>query len=636
MNLPLIIGFGGINPAGRSSFHQSYRRTVVESLPLEQRNETLLELAALMNLARWKSGRWENEAGETFEPSNLPESLKREVLEGTLVRRLESPSFCEDRLPASRSLSVTPANPSESVKITFSNAVVETDKVNGAWKRLEGEGRDGLVFENEGSTNLLIGGFREPHVRAAGQLPRGFDPRSLYPCANHPAGIVYAVCGMGDALQTLGMDWRTLAGSLPADRVGVYASSSMGQLDEWSGGGFLRAFHNGRRPNSKQLPFSFPEMAGDFVNSYVLGNAGHTMGAVGACATMLFNLYSASEDIRLGKRDLAVVGCSEAPLNPETIAGYHAMSALADDFSLARLDGVEVERVNHRRACRPFAPNCGFVMGESAQFIVLASETLAVEKGCRCWGAVGGVHVSADGYKRSISKPGIGNYATFFKSLAIASAIVGEKALKNHGFVYAHGTGTPQNRVSESQIMSKAALLHGIEDWKITSVKSRLGHPLGAAGGDQIASALGVWEHGLIPGIKTIEELAPDVHQKGLRFLIEDEAIDVRAAKAAVVNSKGFGGNNATAVLLSPFQAELMAEKRFGKAKMADYRRKRETTEKNLETSRKSVRRGVFKPVYDVDGELTDFDQIKIDRSELKIPSRGVRVSLQVNNPFER
>jgi acetoacetyl-[acyl-carrier protein] synthase len=111
--------------------------------------------------------------------------------------------------------------------------------------------------------------------------------------------------------------------------------------------------------------------------------------------------------------------------------GYSAMGALATDDDLRQLDGLAADApVNHRRACRPFSTNKGFTIAESAQFIVLFDDALAIEMGATVYGAVGDVFVNADGYKKSISAPGVGNYVTVAKAMAAARSIVGDKAFK--------------------------------------------------------------------------------------------------------------------------------------------------------------------------------------------------------------
>src|SRR5690606_33447623 len=158
------------------------------------------------------------------------------------------------------------------------------------------------------------------------------------------------------------------------------------QVDEFSNGGLFQSRMRGGRVSSKQLPMGMSSMPGDFINAYVLGSVGVTGSAVGACATFLYSLRQGVEDIQSGRRRVVLVGSSEAPICPEIIDGFDAMSALATDANLRRLDNTD--SVDHRRASRPFGQNCGFVLGESAQFALLMDDELAMELGVDIYGAV--------------------------------------------------------------------------------------------------------------------------------------------------------------------------------------------------------------------------------------------------------
>ena len=103
--------------------------------------------------------------------------------------------------------------------------------------------------------------------------------------------------------------------------------------------------------SSKQCPLGFAEMPADFINAYILGSLGTTGTSMGACASFLYNLRQAMTDIQDGRSRIAIVGNSEAPIVPGIIEGYSAMSALASDKDLSRLDGGKID---YRRACRPF------------------------------------------------------------------------------------------------------------------------------------------------------------------------------------------------------------------------------------------------------------------------------------------
>ena len=126
------------------------------------------------------------------------------------------------------------------------------------------------------------------------------------------------------------------------------------------------------------------------------------------------------------------------------------------------------------------------------------------------------------------------------ESAAALRGILGEERLRHRGMVQAHGTGTPQNRVTESALLSKVAKAFGVSEWPVAAIKSYVGHSLGAAAGDQLTATLGIWQHGVIPEINTVDSLAEDVVTECLSFALKKRSAE--ELDYALINSKGFGG----------------------------------------------------------------------------------------------
>merc|ERR1711916_172214 len=168
------------------------------------------------------------------------------------------------------------------------------------------------------------------------------------------------------------------------------------------------------------------------------------------------------------------------------------------------------EAVDHRRSSRPFSDNCGFTIAESSQYVVLMDDELAMELGADIHGSVADVFLNSDGYKKSISAPGAGNYVTLAKAVAAARDIFGEQ-VTNHSILLAHGSSTPKNRTTESEIFDRVAKAFGINDWPVVAIKAFLGHSLAPASGDQFTATLGMFKHKWLPGIKTADAIADDV-----------------------------------------------------------------------------------------------------------------------------
>ena len=570
--LPVIVGFGGINPAGRSSAHHGYRRLVLDNISSNDARDTKASLASLMGLLHWDNGQWLNTQKQPVELDSYLSELEPILKAGTLIRKLENDRFDPSHIPFHKKARLTGTD-GESIRFRIRRNQLP-DQIPMGW--LISDADNGQVdVEVHNGLDVLTESVRPSPVNAAGQLPNGFDPKALYQSRNHPRGLQMTVFGASDAIQSLGFDWEQVLKHVSVEQISVYAGSSMSQLDYEGNGGLMQARLLGNRVSSKQLALGFAEMPADFINAYVLGNLGTTGTNAAACATFLYNLRQAIRDIRSGTHRIAVVGTAEAPILPEVIDGYSTMGALVNDKALLALDEhLGLTEPDFRRACRPFGLNAGFTLGESAQFIVLCDDKLALELGANIHGSVNDVFVNADGFKKSISSPGVGNYLTMAQAVAATANVIGDKGLRERSYVQAHGTGTPQNRITESHIFSTMAKNWGIEKWPVTALKTYIGHSLASASADQLVSSLGLWQYGWMPGITTVDQLAEDVHTEGLDFLLQNREVGAQAMDAVILNAKGFGGNNASASVLSPHVTQRMLEKRHGKTAISEWQQK--------------------------------------------------------------
>lgn len=608
--LPVIVGFGGINGAGRASGHHAYRRLVQDALPAATRQRTLAALARLMG-------------------QEDPVASAAWMLDHTLIRRVEANHFDPDAVGWNQRL--VAQGEGGPLQLTLRRqqlpAIIPPN-----WT-VTPLSVSQVTVRIDGALDMLLPSLREFEIKAAGQLPTGFDPGKLYQSRNHPRGLQMMVYAASDALGSLGIPWEQIQHAVAADQISVYAGSAMGQLDDAGAGGMLKARYNGQRVTSKFCPLSLAEMPADFVNAYVLGSFGATGATLGACASFLYNLRLGIEDIRSGRARVAFIGSSEAPVNPEVMEGYGAMGALASDKGLRELDGLAADaEPDHRRACRPFAENCGFTIAESAQMVVLFDDALALELGATVYGAATDVFVNADGYKKSISGPGVGNYITMAKAVASVRAMLGEQAVREGGLVQAHGTGTPQNRVTESQILSATARAFGIDAWPVAALKSYLGHSLGSASGDQVTATLGIWADGIIPGINTIDALAEDVCQDNLAFTLRHREVDPAQQAYTVINSKGFGGNNASATLLSPAITARMLQSRHGSGQWQAWERANEGVRARQQEYDAAMIAGTVAPTYRFDfGVLGDAD-VSIRERDMQVG--GYSIDLDLANPY--
>jgi len=279
-SLAVIAGFGGINAAGRSSAHHGYRRSVIDVLDQGLAAGTIRSLAGLMGV------KGEIDAG-----------MRRYILEHTLVRGLEPEFLDPTNVPWNCKARLAPGQGPVSFLVSQRDL---PSRLPRGWSI--GESVTGSVRINVSEdAEVFLSVTRALAVSAAGQLPTGFDPKSLYPGRGHPRAIQLALFAANDALGSLGIDWGTLMQHVPPDRVSVYAGSALGQLDQEGYGGLLGSRYRGLRPTSKQVPMGLAEMAADFVNAYLLGSVGQTGHNMGACATFLYNLRHGMFDIESGR-----------------------------------------------------------------------------------------------------------------------------------------------------------------------------------------------------------------------------------------------------------------------------------------------------------------------------------------------
>lgn len=626
---PVIVGFGGYNSSGRSSFHHGFRRTVIESLDPLTRQETLAGLAVMMKLVSVVDGQYRSSEGETLTLADIESRLGEQILASTLIRRIEKQHLDVDAAHWQKSLTLNP----EDQPIHFTTTTKQLpEPLPASWTVEPLEGSQVRVTI-QGSCEVKVDSYRELPVKSAGQLPTGFEPGELYQSRFHPRGLQMTIVGVTDALRSMGIEWQTVLEHVAPEEVAVFAGCIMSQMDDNGYAGLMQSRLKGGRVSSKQLPLGLNSMPADFINAYVLGSVGTTGSVTGACATFLYNLQKGVDCITTGRARVVIVGSSEAPITLECIDGYSAMGALATEDGLRQIEGRD--EVDFRRASRPFGENCGFTLAEASQFVVLMDDELALELGADIHGAVPDVFINADGYKRSISAPGPGNYLTLARAVASAAQLVGLDSVRQRSFIHAHGSSTPANRVTESELLDRVAGAFGIENWPVAAVKAFVGHSLGPASGDQLISALGSFHYGLIPGIKTIDKIADDVHQEHLSITTRDRAMGEQALDLCFLNSKGFGGNNASSYVLAPHVVERMLRKRHGEAAFADYARRREATRVAAQAYEQKALKGQFEVIYHFGLDMIEEHALDISAEQIRVPGFELPVTFPKDERFQ-
>ena len=456
------------------------------------------------------------------------------------------------------------------------------------------------------------------NVNAAGQLPEGINLSKMYNSRQHPKGIQMTIFGVTDCLRNMGKDWDTeIKPLLDPKKIGVFSGPAIGQLDYEGMGGLLQSRKIGKRASSKHLSMSLIGMSADFINAYVIGSLGKTGTVAGACATFLYNLDLALKGIKNDELDFSIVGSAEAPINPEITDGFLATTGIADDKKILEMqirnNDDNTEEVDHKNACRPFGDNAGMILGEAAQFVAVTTLEFALENGLKILGGFTDVAINADGFKKSISSPGIGNYITMAQSLSNTLKI---GCSIQESIVIAHGTGTFQNRSTESDVLSRVAEGFKLKNWKVTALKGMLGHTMGPAAGDELITALGIWNHGLIPGINTTKKLADDVLSDNLDFCLNTQEVDKEKVDAIYLNAKGFGGNNGSCGVVSPS----FIKSKINKRDFKNYEEKLSETEAKRKVYLEESNNGNYDLIYRFKEEVLDpSEDMKITADKISI-----------------
>jgi 3-oxoacyl-[acyl-carrier-protein] synthase II len=302
-----------------------------------------------------------------------------------------------------------------------------------------------------------------------------------------------------------------------------------------TGGGGITEMENGSIDMDKRGwrtvgPFAVPKVMPNAVScvaSIELGARGPVMTSTAACASGHYSIIEGYHFIQRGEADVIIAGGSESTMSLLTMSAFGRMGPLS-----SRMDDPE-------HACRPFSVDRdGFVAGEGAAAMVLESEEHARKRGARIYGEVLGGRLTADAYHITAPDPD-GDGA--------ARALSG--ALKNAGLqpkdvdlVFAHGTGTVLNDMGETKALKRVFGEH-VYDMKVTSIKSMVGHALGAAGAQSAVAAVLSLREGVVP--PTIN-YTPDPE---LDLPIVGNHSQPANGRIAIVNAFGFGGQNVVAIL---------------------------------------------------------------------------------------
>ena len=144
--------------------------------------------------------------------------------------------------------------------------------------------------------------------------------------------------------------------------------------------------------------------------------------------------------------------------------------------------------------------------------------------------------------------------------------------------------------------------------------------------------SLGVWEIGLIRVMLTVDEIADDVNQENCEFLLPHKEVGKQGMDAVILNSKGFGGNNASASVLAPHIVEQMLRKRHGTASLKKYKKRNEAVKENSAGYDAAAIEGINYTIYKFDHNVLDSESIEISTDKSSIAGITAEISLVLAN----
>jgi 3-oxoacyl-[acyl-carrier-protein] synthase II len=310
-------------------------------------------------------------------------------------------------------------------------------------------------------------------------------------------------------------------------RCGVILGSGIGGLQEIETQ-VARLLEKGPdRVSALTIPKLMVNAAGGNLSiKFGLRGPNHTVAT--ACASATNAIGDAMKAIQYGDADVMITGGTEAALTPMGLSGFQNMKALS-----TRND-------DPAGASRPFdADRDGFVLSEGAGILVLEELEHARRRGARMYCEVLGFGGSGDaGHITQPDHEGIGAAKAMSHALEDAG-IVPEQI----DYINAHGTGTPLGDLAETRAVKRVFGDHAYQ-LSLSSTKSQLGHSLGASGGIELVATVKALEHQVVPPTINLETPDPECDLDYTPRVPRE-----RKLLAAMSNSFGFGGHNASIVI---------------------------------------------------------------------------------------
>jgi len=335
----------------------------------------------------------------------------------------------------------------------------------------------------------------------------------------------FALVAVEEAMKDSGLNTE----AIDLDMAGVVWASGIGGMQTFTEE--LRGYFAGDG-TPRFSPYFIPRMISDIAAGYIsikYGFRGPNFSTVSACASSTNGIISALDIIRTGKASVIIAGGSEASVNEVGVGGFNSMQAMSTNND------------EYKTASRPFdVTRDGFVIGEGGGCIILEEYEHAKARGAKIYCELKGGGMSADAYHLTAPHPeGLGARKVMENALKDA-----DLTIQDIDYINVHGTATPLGDIAEAK-----AIISVFGDYafklNISSTKSMTGHLLGAAGAIEAIAAIFAICTDTIPPTINFKSPDPEIDS---RLNITPNSAQKRSVKAALSNTFGFGGHNASII----------------------------------------------------------------------------------------
>jgi act minimal PKS ketosynthase (KS/KS alpha) len=343
--------------------------------------------------------------------------------------------------------------------------------------------------------------------------------------------VQFALVSADEAVRDSG-----IAGEYDPARIGVTLGSAVGcttGLDRE----YAQVSESGRRwevDHTRAVPWLYDY----FVPSSMAAEVAWQAGAQGpvamvstGCTSGLDAVGQATELIREGAADVMIAGATDAPISPITVACFDAIRATSP-----RNDEPQ-------NASRPFdRTRNGFVLGEGSAVLVLEELGHARRRGAHAYAEISGFATRCNAFHMTGLRPDGKEMAEAIRQ-ALAEARTDPTAVD---YVNAHGSGTQQNDRHETAAFKRSLGSHAY-DVPVSSIKSMIGHSLGAIGSLEIAACALAIEHDIVPPTANLHEPDPECDLDYTPLVARRQKVDT-----VLTVGSGFGGFQSAMVLTAP------------------------------------------------------------------------------------